>query len=104
MQFLFVSEAALLNLSLLTSDLYAALFDVLAIGVVLSSYFYAAFILIFFGIVLYEAGPSPAEQHPTPMSIEFRDRTAKKHEMHVTSSTVTDLAGNLSENVDGELT
>lgn len=108
MQFLFVSEAALLNLSLLTSDLYAAIFDVLAIGIVLTPYFYVAFCLVFFGIVLYEAGPSPAEQHPTntPLSIEFRDRGKKRHEVDVTSSTATEHVGNLGENVDvdGELT
>lgn len=103
MQFLFVSEAALLNLLLLTSDLYAAIFDVLTVGLSLKPSFYVAFCLILCGIVLYEAGPSPTEQHPrdTPLAIEFRQRE-RKHEMPITSSTVTELAGNLSHD-DGEL-
>jgi len=44
MTFLAVSEAALLNILLLTSDLYAALFDVIAFGIRLTSYFYGAFV------------------------------------------------------------
>ncbi|KAL7460072.1 hypothetical protein ACHAXS_000538, partial [Conticribra weissflogii] len=76
MQFLFVSEAALLNLSLLTSDLYAAIFDILTTGLHLTIHFYVAFFLIFAGIVLYEAGPSPANTHggATPLDIEIRKR------------------------------
>jgi solute carrier family 35 protein F1/2 len=72
MQFLFLSEAALLNLSLLTSDLYAALFDVVSVGLELTPYYYLAFCLIFTGIVLYESGPSPGESPmKTPMDIEI---------------------------------
>jgi solute carrier family 35 protein F1/2 len=73
MQFLFLSEAALLNLSLLTSDLYAALFDVVSVGLELTPYYYLAFCLIFTGIVLYESGPSPGESPMmTPVDIEIR--------------------------------
>ena len=77
MQFLLVSEAALLNLMLLTSDLYAVLFDVIRIGLHLTSYFFAAFGMICFGIVLYEAGPSPTKSdgpENTPNDIEFHPR------------------------------
>lgn len=79
MQFLLVSEAALLNLMLLTSDLYAALFDVIRVGIHLNGNFYAAFGMISFGIILYEAGPSPTERvacgsENTPRDIEFHSR------------------------------
>eukprot|EP00986_Skeletonema_menzelii_P006442 scaffold2430_cov146-Skeletonema_menzelii.AAC.14 len=79
MQFLLVSEAALLNLMLLTSDLYAALFDVIRVGIHLTGYFYAAFGMISFGIIVYEAGPSPTESDGcgsanTPRDIEFHSR------------------------------
>ena len=99
-QFLFISEAALLNLLLLTSDLFAALFDVLTGSLRLTPYFYGAFSLIVFGIVLYEAGPGPAERHAggTPLAIEFR----QKHRAGVHSPTATEHAGNLSRN-DAEL-
>lgn len=102
MQFLFVSEAALLNLLLLTSDLYAAVFDVLTEGLAPTPYFYAAFCLIFCGIVLYEAGTSPVERGPsgtTPGAIEFRQR-----EMKIvapwTSSAETQHAGNPRMNIE----
>ena len=97
MKFLFMSEAALLNLLLLTSDLYA-LFDLLTVGLTLTPYFYVAFGLIFAGIVVYEAAPSPAdEQHPTgtPLAIEFHHREKKDIAEH--SSSMTEHAGNLTE-------
>ena len=99
MKFLFMSEAALLNLLLLTSDLYAALFDLLTVGLTLTPYFYVAFGLIFAGIVVYEAAPSPAdEQHPTtgtPLAIEFHHRDKKDIAEH--SSSMTEHVGNLTE-------
>jgi len=126
MQFLYVSEAALLNLLLLTSDLYAAIFDVLTIGLVLTPLFYFAFVLILVGLVIYEAGPSPAEQPtsmPTPAAIEFRPPRPKKTKSgdtggtgtggvgsglnhrndmaaSVTSSMITDVAGNVGGGLD----
>jgi len=93
MQFLLVSEAALLNLMLLTSDLYAALFDVIRVGLHLTPYFYAAFGMICFGIVLYEAGPSPTESsgsENTPKDIEFHSREEVDG-----FAAVTEHAGNL---------
>jgi solute carrier family 35 protein F1/2 len=107
MQFLYMSEAALLNILLLTSDLFAAIFDVEENGLRLSPYFYAAFACIVIGIVLYEAGPSPAEQHAvTPLAIEFHCREKKVgHSVVVPSSaSTTEHAGNLSKDVDAEFT
>ena len=49
MTFLAISEAALLNILLLTSDLYAAIFDVIAFGIRLTPYFYGAFVCIVVG-------------------------------------------------------
>uniref|UniRef100_A0A6U0HVD0 Uncharacterized protein n=1 Tax=Helicotheca tamesis TaxID=374047 RepID=A0A6U0HVD0_9STRA len=58
-RFLVISEAALLNLSLLTADLWSALFAVIAEDLRISQLFYLALILIISGVFLYETGPSP---------------------------------------------
>ena len=95
MQFLLVSEAALLNLMLLTSDLYAALFDVIRVGLHLTGYFYTAFGMICFGIILYEAGPSPTESgnsETTPKDIEFHSR--EEDESFVADTEHTSNLGN----------
>ena len=74
MTFLYVSEAALLNLLLLTSDLYAVVFDAARHGVRPTPHFYAAFLLILLGIVLFEAAPGPSAPRAggTPTQIELR--------------------------------
>mmetsp|Transcript_36910 Transcript_36910/g.79694 ORF Transcript_36910/g.79694 Transcript_36910/m.79694 type:complete len:432 (-) Transcript_36910:129-1424(-) len=69
-RFLGISEAALLNLSLLTSDLWAAAFSTFAEGVVPSVSYFVALLLIVSGIVMYEAGPSPIS-HSTPSNIKI---------------------------------
>lgn len=104
MQFLLVSEAALLNLMLLTSDLYAAVFDVIRIGLHLTGYFYAAFAMICFGIVLYEAGPSPTESssNVTPKDIEFRSREGEAGFADSFAAS-TEHAGNLTNRLEGTL-
>jgi solute carrier family 35 protein F1/2 len=53
-QFLIQSEAALLYLSLLTGDLWAALFVVEAQSIALSVQFWIALILITMGVIIYE--------------------------------------------------
>jgi len=58
--FLYVSEAALLNLSLLTTDLWSAIFSVLVERIVPPPLFWMALIVVFLGIFIYEMGPSPA--------------------------------------------
>lgn len=59
--FLAESEAALLNLSLLTGDLWAALFSVVAEQILPTVYFWMSLILIVVGVWVYEvAAPSPA--------------------------------------------
>lgn len=102
--------SALLNILLLSSDLFAAIFDVMFNGVRLSPYFYVAFACIVVGIVLYEAGPSPAEQHhvpKTPMAIEFHSRKKTARQLDVvpmSTASITEHAGNLSKNDDAEFT
>lgn len=89
-----------MNLMLLSSDLIAAIFDVMLFGIHLTPYFYAAFVLIVTGVVLYEAAPSPADQPvdlPTPLAIEFRTRQSS-------SNMETEHAGNLSQVDEGKLT
>ncbi len=58
--FLIHSEAALLNLSLLTGDLWAAAFTVLVQQILPSSNFWIALFLIVTGVSIYECSPSPA--------------------------------------------
>jgi solute carrier family 35 protein F1/2 len=98
MQFLYLSEAALLNLSLLTSDLYAALFDIISVGLELTRYYYIAFVLIFAGIVLYEASLSPSTRGTdAPVDIEIR-QVRKRGSMET-----TEHAGNVMD-IEAELT
>lgn len=57
--FLIVSEAALMNLSMLTSDLFSVLFSIFFEANIPRPSFYVALVLIFLGICVYEIGPSP---------------------------------------------
>mmetsp|Transcript_30699 Transcript_30699/g.44642 ORF Transcript_30699/g.44642 Transcript_30699/m.44642 type:complete len:562 (+) Transcript_30699:91-1776(+) len=61
-RFLIISEAALLNLSLLTADLWSAVFAVIAEHLQIHPLFYLALLLIMSGVFLYETGPSPILQ------------------------------------------
>lgn len=71
--FLKVSEAALLNLSLLTSDLWAVMFSIVFSNFRPSLAYYLGAAMILLGIVLYEAGPSPdVDERETPVDIKFR--------------------------------
>lgn len=58
-RFLALSEAALLNLSLLTSDLYTALFSVAFQHILPYPLFWVGLGLVLSGIFVYEIGPSP---------------------------------------------
>lgn len=65
--FLAESEAALLNLSLLTGDLWAALFIVVVERILPTIHFWMSLVLIVMGVCVYEvAAPSPMEE----MSLE----------------------------------
>lgn len=57
--FLLVSESALYNLSLLTSDFFTVVFSVVAEHIVPPPLFFVALVWIVGGVVLYETGPSP---------------------------------------------
>jgi len=81
--FLVSSEAALLNLSFLSSDIYATLFRVLVDNAFPKPVFFLSLLLIFSGVYIYTSAPSPMvsaermERHfrvgPTPR-VEFRAR------------------------------
>jgi len=60
--FLRISEASLMNLSVLTSDLFAVLFSVVFENIVPDPLFYLALVLIYSGIIIYESAPSPMEE------------------------------------------
>lgn len=57
--FLTISDAALLQLSLLTSDLYTVIVSVLYLHILPRLSSWLAMVLVFAGIVVYEIGPSP---------------------------------------------
>lgn len=59
--FLKFSEAALLNLSLLTSEIWAVIFVVKAQDIMPGPSFYVALASIFVGVFIYELAPSPAD-------------------------------------------
>lgn len=58
-KFLQLSEATLLNLSLLTGDFWAVLFSVVAQRIVPTALFWVALIMTVSGVCIYEMGPSP---------------------------------------------
>jgi solute carrier family 35 protein F1/2 len=60
-RFLIVSEAALLNLSLLTADLWAVVFAVIEEHMFPTSLFVTSMIIIMTGVLIYESVPSPME-------------------------------------------
>jgi solute carrier family 35 protein F1/2 len=57
--FLTISEAALLQMSLLTSDVYTAIFSIIIQGFMPHGLFWVASTLVVSGILVYELGPSP---------------------------------------------
>jgi solute carrier family 35 protein F1/2 len=71
-RFLVISEATLLNLSLLTADLWSALFVVVAEHILPSALFWAALIMIITGVFVYEMGPNPILDEGQTPSIENR--------------------------------
>ena len=58
-------------MSLLTSDLWAVIFSIVAVGFVPPGTYYLALFAIVSGIVVYESASSPA-QPPTPYNINVR--------------------------------
>jgi solute carrier family 35 protein F1/2 len=60
-RFLIVSEAALLNLSLLTADLWAVIFSVIDEDQYPTGLFVTSMIIIMAGVLVYESVPSPME-------------------------------------------
>lgn len=70
-RFLVISEAALLNLSLLTSDLYAVLWSVFEQNIIPDPVFFMALLLIFSGVVIYEIAPSPKAKTRELISTDF---------------------------------
>ena len=53
-RFLLISEAALLNLSMLTSDVYTTIFSIIAQNILPRSYFFVGLALVVSGIFVYE--------------------------------------------------
>lgn len=88
-RFLSISEAALLNLSTLTSNLWATAFSIFAEGIMPSGGYFAAFLLIIFGIVLYEAGPSPIGDG-TPLEVKIKMQPLESEITKVAASRMQD--------------
>ena len=88
--FLGVSDAAFLNLSLLTGDAWAVAFSVYAEGIIPPPTFYVALVITLSGVFIYETAPSPTgdedlhEQADVKgdSGIEMRsNNSAAEHEM-----------------------
>lgn len=83
-RFLHASEAALLNLNLLTSDLYAVLFSIVEEHTLPTHLFIVSMVLILGGVLVYESVPPPREdvhrQHrPSAYGIRAYNNTDKKN-------------------------
>ena len=73
-QFLIVSEAALLNLSLLTGDLWSAIYEIAAERIVPPSLFWVSLLLVVGGVFVYEIGGTPKEvDSSTPRDLDLCD-------------------------------
>ena len=77
LKFLEVSECALLNMSILTSDLWAVVFSIVAVGFIPRGTYYLALFAIVSGIVIYESAASPA-QPLTPSNININVRLTRQ--------------------------
>jgi solute carrier family 35, member F1/2 len=62
-RFLLISEAAFLNLSMLTSDLYTTLFSIFAQNILPRNFYFVGLSLVLSGIFVYELAPSPVVPH-----------------------------------------
>jgi len=77
-RFLLISEAAFLNLSMLTSDLYTTIFSVVAQNIFPRNFFFVGLSMVLIGIFVYEMAPSPETDHynttpthdPPPIHVE----------------------------------
>jgi len=72
-RFLNYSEAALLNLSYLTSNLWSVLFSIVAERIIPRSMFWMSLVLIVLGLFVYESGPTPIvddKRKPINMQIQ----------------------------------
>ena len=61
--FVLISEAALLNLSMLTSDLYTTTFSVVAQDILPRPFFFVGLFMVLSGIFMYEMAPSPVAEY-----------------------------------------
>ena len=79
-RFLEYSESALLNLSVLTENVWAILFSVVLQNIRPNSLFYVGLVLIVSGVVVYESSPSPIV-----MPIEAETYASEKQESEETT-------------------
>lgn len=68
--FLGMSDAAFLNLSLLTGDAWAVAFSVFAEGIVPPPTFYVALCITVSGVFIYETAPSPSGEDTNQFTVE----------------------------------
>ena len=85
-----ISEACLLNLSVLSTNLWASVFTLVTDGVFPVISYYVALLLIVVGIVLYEAGPSPIHSD-TPSDIKITKQNDKDMTHHIDNTTILEM-------------
>jgi solute carrier family 35 protein F1/2 len=81
--FLGMSDAAFLNLSLLTGDAWAVAFSVFAEGIVPPPTFYVALVITVSGVFIYETAPSPVGEGA------HKDRVNEENEIEMRSNNDT---------------
>lgn len=84
-RFLMMSESALLNLSLLSGDLWAVVFSVIEEHVMPTYIFFLSFAVIVSGVVVYEMAPSPIgseheeQAHEKNEAVSYKDPVDDLH-------------------------
>ncbi|KAL7461513.1 hypothetical protein ACHAXS_001931 [Conticribra weissflogii] len=76
--FLQLSEAAFLNLSLLTGDAWAVAFSVFAEGIIPPPSFYVALVITVSGVFIYETAPSPVVDDRNPPEPGLAETTSSE--------------------------
>ena len=90
-------DAALLNLSLLTSDVYAVVFSFLCYGYLVSWLYFVAFGLAFIGIWMYSTAGSPTPPaDDISVSFGFKDNNGDDTNTMTTVTGLSDTTNNIS--------
>ena len=91
--FLRMSDAAFLNLSLLTGDAWAVAFSVFAEGIIPPPTFYVALAVTISGVFIYETAPSPVVE-----DMEYNEQLSNENEIEM-----NEMRGKMSSESDSHV-